>query len=379
MKSLTGIVAAVAAGALAAHFLDPQQGRRRRAVLRDKVMSRLGELDEAGRVIAQDLHNRTQGTLVDLGHRVGAEEVTDEVLVERVRAKLGRVVSHPGAIEVAARQGVVTLRGPVLKREVKRLMQAVWAVPGVHGVEDRLEAHQQPGDVPGLQGGSERREQRVDLMQEHWAPATRVLAGGGGARLAARGLARRSPLALLLGAAGAALAVRAATDMDARRLLGQRGRRGIDFTKTLTVAAPVEEVFAFWTNFENFSKFMRNVRTVRKNADDSWHWEVAGPLGATVQWDAIVTQSIPNELIAWSTKSGSQVQHAGIVRFQPDGAGTRLHVEMSYNPPAGAAGHVVASLVGADPGAEMDEDLMRLKSYFETGKPARDAAARAPA
>jgi uncharacterized membrane protein len=379
MKSLTGIVLAAATGALATHFLDPQQGRRRRAVLRDKVMSRVGKLDEAGRVVAQDLRNRTQGTIVDLWHRVGSEEVSDEVLVERVRAKLGRVVSHPGAIEVAARQGVVSLRGPVLQREVNRLMQAVWAVPGVHGVEHQFEVHKQPGAVPGLQGVSERREQRLDLMQEHWAPATRILAGGAGAALAVRGLARRSPFALIFGAAGAALAVRAATDMDARRLLGRRGRRGVDFTKTISIAAPVEEVFAFWANFDNFPRFMRNVRMVRKNADGTWHWEVAGPLGTTVQWDATVTQSIRNELIAWSTTPGSQVAHAGIVWFQREGAGTRVQVEMSYNPPAGAAGHVVASLFGADPRAEMDEDLMRLKAYFETGKPARDAAAaRAP-
>src|SRR5688500_15103323 len=86
MKSIAGIVVAAAAGALATHFLDPQQGRRRRAVVRDKVVSRLGKIDEAGRVIAQDLRNRTQGTIVDLWHRVGAEEVGDEVLMERVRA-----------------------------------------------------------------------------------------------------------------------------------------------------------------------------------------------------------------------------------------------------------------------------------------------------
>ena len=377
MKSIAGIVVAAAAGALATHFLDPQQGRRRRALVRDKVVSRLGKMDEAGRVIAQDLRNRTQGTIVDLWHRVGAEETGDEVLVERVRAKLGRVVSHPGSLEVTARAGVVTLRGPVLKREVKRLMQAVWAIPGVHGVEDRLELHAQAGGVSGLQGG-ETREQRADIMQEHWAPATRSLAGGVGGLLAAYGLARRSPLGLLFGAAGAALALRAATNRDAKRLLGHRGRRGIDFTKTISIAAPVDELFAFWANFENFPRFMRNVRTVRKNADGSWHWEVAGPLGATVQWDAAVTQSIRNELIAWSTKAGSPVQHAGIVRFQPEGGATRVHIEMSYNPPAGVAAHVVASVLGADPRAEMDEDLMRLKGYFETGKPARDAAARAP-
>jgi uncharacterized membrane protein len=46
---------------------------------------------------------------------------------------------------------------------------------------------------------------------------------------------------------------------------------------------------------------------------------------------------------------------------------------MSYSPPAGVLGHAVASLFGADPQTEMGEDIARLKSYFETGKPARDA------
>ncbi len=294
--------------------------------------------------------------------------MTDEVLAERVRARLGRVVSHPGSIEVSASQGVVTLRGPVLQREVRRAMQAVWGVRGVQGVEDGLEAHKQIGNVSGLQGGQPR-EERIDILQEHWAPATRMLVGGGGAVMALYGLARRSAMSPLLLVGGSAMLVRA---------LVQRGRRGLEFTKTLIIAAPVDEVFAFWSNCENFPKFMRNVRTVRRNADDSWHWEVAGPLGTTVQWGAAITQSIPNELIAWSTTPGSQVQHAGVVRFQQEGGGTRVQVEMGYNPPAGAAGHVLASVLGVDPGAEMDQDLMRLKAYFETGKPARDAA-RAPA
>lgn len=162
------------------------------------------------------------------------------------------------------------------------------------------------------------------------------------------------------------------------RLLGQRGPY-IDYIKTISIAAPVEEVFAFWQNLENFPKFMRNVRSVRRNNENNWHWEVAGPLGTTVQWDAEVTVSIPNELIAWSTIPGSQVQHAGLVHFRREGDGTRLEVEMGYNPPAAALGHVVASLFGADPLTEMDEDLLRLKSFFETGKPARDAAQGAPA
>lgn len=258
MKAGSKALAAAAAGALATYFLDPEEGRRRRALARDRIRSGFGE-----------------------------------------------------------------------------------------------------GDVP---------------RQEHWSPATRVLAGGGGALAALYGLARRSPGALLLAAAGGALLVRAATDMDMKRLLGRGGRRGFDFRKTLHIAAPVDRVFAFWSDFANFPKVMRNVREVSRTRDGNWHWEVAGPLGASVHWDAAVTQSVPNERIAWATIPGAQVQHAGTVRFEPEGGGTRLQVEMSYNPPAGALGHAVASLFGADPDAEMDEDLMRLKSYLETGAPARDAA-----
>ncbi|MGQ0655719.1 MAG: SRPBCC family protein [Betaproteobacteria bacterium] len=166
--------------------------------------------------------------------------------------------------------------------------------------------------------------------------------------------------------------------MAIARVLGQRGPY-IDYTKTISIAAPIEEVFSLWQNFENFPQFMRNVRAVRRNTENGWHWEVAGLLGATVQWDAEMTVCIPNELIAWSTMPGSQVQHAGLVHFQREGDGTRIQVEMGYNPPGAALGHVVASLFGSDPLTEMDEDLMRMKVFLETGKPARDAAAAAAA
>ena len=70
--------------------------------------------------------------------------------------------------------------------------------------------------------------------------------------------------------------------------------------------------------------------------------------------------------------------HAGSIRVEPHADGARVHVRMTYSPPAGALGHLVAKLFGADPKTELDEDLMRLKSTLETGKPPRDAAARRP-
>lgn len=376
MKSSTALTAAAAA-ALATYFLDPDIGRRRRAVVRDKVLGKLSHADEAGRVVAVDLRNRLKGVFASLRTRMTSRDVPDEVLAERVKAKLGRFLGHPGSVEVAASGGTVTLQGPVLKHEVDAVLRAVRTVPGVHAVENRLEEHKQAGNVSGLQGGR-RRVQRVDIMQEHWAPATRVLVGAGGATLVACALVRRSPLSVLFGLAGGAMLLRAGSNIDMARLFGQRGPY-IDYMKTISVAAPIEEVFAFWQNFENFPKFMRNVRSVRKNVENNWHWEVTGPFGSTVQWDAEMTVCIPDELIAWTTTPGSQVEHAGLVHFQREGDGTRIQVEMGYNPPGAALGHAVASLFGADPLTEMDEDLMRLKSYLETGKPARDAAAARPA
>jgi uncharacterized membrane protein len=71
------------------------------------------------------------------------------------------------------------------------------------------------------------------------------------------------------------------------------------------------------------------------------------------------------------------IEQHGIVRFEPDEhGGTRIDVKMSYLPPAGAVGHVVAELFGADPRSEMIADLMRMKSFIETGHQPHDAAER---
>jgi hypothetical protein len=151
----------VAAGAvLATYYLDPQQGRTRRALVRDQIYGRLSRLDKAARVVAIDARNRLLGVFGDLRMRMTGRHVPDEVLAERVRAKLGRVVSHPGAIEVSASDGVVTLSGPVLAWERRPLLLAVHGVARVRGMVDRLEPHERAGDTPGLQGGT-RRGQRI--------------------------------------------------------------------------------------------------------------------------------------------------------------------------------------------------------------------------
>ena len=120
---------------------------------------------------------------------------------------------------------------------------------------------------------------------------------------------------------------------------------------------------------------MRNVRSVQVLPDGHSHWVVAGPLNAPVEWDAFTLRSEPDRMIEWSTVAGSPVEHEGTICLGSMGDGTtHVHIRMSYNPPAGALGHIIARLFGADPKSEMDEDLMRLKSRLETGKSPHDAA-----
>jgi uncharacterized membrane protein len=121
---------------------------------------------------------------------------------------------------------------------------------------------------------------------------------------------------------------------------------------------------------------MSNVRDVRPSSRERQsHWTVAGPLGVPVEFDAEVSAFVANEVFAWRTIEGSPVAHAGLVRFEPAGAGqTRVHIRMSYNPPGGWLGHGVAAAFGADPKRSLDGDLVRMKTLIETGRPPRDAA-----
>jgi uncharacterized membrane protein len=184
----------------------------------------------------------------------------------------------------------------------------------------------------------------------------------------------RAGVSALLSVSGGALLARAVTNLDLPSLVGL-GRRGIVVQKTIGVAAPVETVFAFWTNFQNFPRFMSRVRDIRRIAENRSAWTVAGPGGVPVQWIAEVIRTVPNRLIEWRSASESYLRHNGVVRFEADGAGgTRVNVRLGYVPPAGAFGHAVARLFGADPKSEVDADLMRMKTLIETGHAPHDAA-----
>jgi uncharacterized membrane protein len=368
-------LSAAAAGAISMYLLDPDHGRRRRAIVRDRVASGMSRLDDARSVASRDLRNRARGVAHEVRSRFKREDVPDEILCERVRSRLGYAVSHPGAIEVSALSGRVVLSGAVLEREYVRLLRTVWAVRGVADVEDRLAVYESAAGISALQGGSKSPGPRFGPLQENWSPGLRVIMGATGGALLINALAgRRSALGFLGGIGGAALIARSSANMPIDRLVGVR-RPAVELQKCIDVAAPVEQVFETFSQLERFPEFMTHVHEVRVRGDGTSQWTVEGPAGRAISWEAVTTRLEPNRLIAWRTLPGSSVEHAGLLRFEQTQGGTRVLVTMSYTPPGGALGHAIARLFGADPKSELNDDLMRMKVFLETGRRAHDAAA----
>lgn len=373
MKSVQSHLTSLGAGAALVYFFDRYHGRRRRKMVLDQFVHALNVAEDAFGATLRDVSHRAAGAVMlarsELDYRMYAAGDPDDVVVDRVRARLGRVVTHPHAIGVTAQAGLVTLTGPILASEVEPLVAAVRRVRGVREVEHRLDVHRTPGDISALRGAGRERTQRPDPFQRSWSPTTRTVAAATGGALALYALGRGGPIGAAAGLAGAALLARGTTNMEFGRLLGTQGRRGLDVHKTINVNAPVDRVYEFWSHFENFPRFMGHVQEVRDLGEGRSHWTVTGPAATPVRWQAVVTKAVPNEVLTWKSVGEPLVRHAGVVHFRenPDRT-TQIDVQLTYSPPAGIFGHAVAAFFGSDPKSAMDDDLVRFKSLIEDGK-----------
>jgi len=142
----------VAFGAGVMYMLDPDRGNRRRALARDQLVSAGNKTSMYAGKFSRDMRNRAQGLVAETRSRFRREEVSDDVLVSRVKAELGRHAVHHRALEITASGGRVTLRGPALASEVDELVSAVSSVRGVTGVENELDIHESASGISSLQG-----------------------------------------------------------------------------------------------------------------------------------------------------------------------------------------------------------------------------------
>jgi uncharacterized membrane protein len=368
--------AALGLGAGLMYYLDPNAGRRRRARLKDAATGALHDGERFLESAKHDLNNRAHGMLAETQAAFRLEQVADEIIAERVRAGLGRLVTHSHSINVTVHDARVTLTGPILSTEIKPLIRAVWGIRGVSEVVDRLEPHEDAADVPGLQGSELKTGRKPEILQSNWAPGPRLMACLAGCGLAAYGARKSGPIAKLLGTAGLGLMARGITNAELDRLVGRNGGAApITVEKTIKIKAPPDEVFRFWSDYRNFPRFMSHVLEVCDLGDGKSHWVVDGPAGTKTYWDAEVTELTPNEQICWKTMENHGVSHCGSIQFSPNqNGGTLVHLKMQYTPPLGIFGNTLARIFGADPKTEMEQDLARMKTMIETGHPARDAA-----
>src|SRR5262245_61046706 len=294
-------------------MFDPDRGRRRRALARDRMAHAARMLSRAKCATSRDLTHRIYGALAESGNLFRREEISDDVLTERVRARIGRSVSHPHAISVTVNDGHVSLSGPVLAHEARRLLSGVSSVRGVQGVENVLTFHTEAENISSLQGGRPRTGDRFALMQTNWSPTARLLAGLAGGALMANCLARRDLVSAALGTAGFGLFMRSATNLEMKTLLGMgRQRQPIKVQKTINIHAPVEQVFDFWADHRYFPRFMANVREARPTGDGRSHWIVSGPAGITIEWNAELTAMVPDQLMDRQGLPGSTVMAEGV-------------------------------------------------------------------
>lgn len=196
-------------------------------------------------------------------------------------------------------------------------------------------------------------------------PESRAATLLGGA-LALYGLGRRGILGLAAQTVGAGMLW---SELSKPKQVGSRvgpeRRRTVDIQKTLFIDAPVGRVYEFWSDYENFPLFLSSVREVRDLGGGRSHWVIDGPGGIPIEWDAVLTEQIPGEIIAWRSRPGSLLENAGVVRFRSEGEGSRVDIRFCYNPPAGGAGRAVVELLGGDPRAKLNDDLGRLKALLE--------------
>jgi uncharacterized membrane protein len=213
----------------------------------------------------------------------------------------------------------------------------------------------------------------------------RIVSGVAAAAVAAVGIRRKRLRPFLLPLAGNLLS-RAVTGRCAvNRALGRNSARrprasrvasvargeGIKVEKSVIVSRPAEELYRFWRNFENLPRFMDHLESVTVLDENRSHWVAKAPAGTKVEWDATIHNEIENQLIAWRSLPGADVNNAGSVHFTPvaGGEATEVRVVLSYEPPAGKVGAAVARLLGEEPSTQVEDDLRRFKQVAEAAEP----------
>jgi uncharacterized membrane protein len=140
--------------------------------------------------------------------------------------------------------------------------------------------------------------------------------------------------------------------------------------RTVTIHRPRHELYAFWRNFANLARFMENIESVTVIDERRSHWVVSAPAGKSVEWDSLITEDVPDSLIAWKSDEGADITHSGLIEFRDaqGGRGTEVTATILYDPPGGGIGQIIAKLFQKEPKIQARRDLRRFKQLMEAGE-----------
>lgn len=319
-------IASAAFGALVMYLLDPERGAGRRAAA-------AGAVRDVSRETRQTLGEAVQ----DLTHRAGAADVFHASDREFDAAGAHRADSAGARATGLVPQGL----GSILSKPASAITTVA-----------------------------------QELRKRSWDPKVRNAAMWGSGALGLFGLAtRRTPLTVAAGLAGAAVMTRSAAAQSGQKRADRGAGTGADMgptneveiEKTIRIDATPERVYDMFADYENFPRYMANVLEVRDLGANLSHWRIKGPAGSRFEWDSVLTEQARPHRLSWRTVPGGEIEHRGEVWLDPISTGTRATVRMTYMPPAGAIGHALATLLGKNPAAQLEDDLQRLKTLLERG------------
>jgi uncharacterized membrane protein len=359
------ILGGIAGATAAAYFLDCQHGSERRARFARNAERLASAAVDGVSLGFRDTGHRLVGKARHVWLTARRDQVDDRILAERIRSRMGRILTHPHKVQVVCDKGVVTLWGEAPQDEVLDLTQAVAAIAGVKEVLDHLEVHESP--IPPA------REEDALVKARHairlnWSPWQRLLASVAGAAISAYGWRRKDKLGTALSLIGSGLATQAWMKQNVNSLLAfSEQYPGFSLERTVKINAPISDLYDFWCNPENYPRVFSHISSIERMGENLYRWTITGPAGIPIHWDGMIIRTVPNTLVEWKSLPGSTVGNFGVARFDANyDASTRIDIRMFYRPPAGIMGRFLAELLGANPKQVLDQDLARLKRIFES-------------
>ncbi len=127
---------------------------------------------------------------------------------------------------------------------------------------------------------------------------------------------------------------------------------------SVQVTSDAQTTWAYVSNYQNFDKFMSNVREIKMIDDKTSEWHLSGPLGIPVSWKAVTTTFDAPSKLAWQSLEGA-LETNGYITVEPSGTGSKVTVNVRYNPPLGAIGEAFTKIF-KDPQKMLESDLEKL-------------------